>query len=69
MEKQTTDCENRDMIIQCFEEDGCHTQRTICEYRHRIADCLCECGGIQKECKEAILYYMNKCWTILDISK
>ena len=61
------DCNGLNLMTQALQEDGCRTPRTIHVYREQLWNCIVDCGGLHKDCKEAVLYFMNKAWNILDL--
>lgn len=67
MKNSKEDCNNLQVMCQDLENYGTQTRQTIMDYRYRIWDCICSCWEVKKECKETLLYFMNKCWIILEI--
>lgn len=67
MESKRIECDNLNYIEELVETRWLHRTVEILDYRHRIWTCFTECWEIQKQCKEAILYCLNKSWSNIEI--
>lgn len=59
-------CDNLQVMCQDLENYGTQTKQAITDYRHRVWDCMCNCWEIKRECKDALLYFMNKAGIIIN---
>jgi hypothetical protein len=62
-------CENLQVMCQDLENYWTQTKQAITDYRHRLGDCFCNCWEIKKECKDALVYFQNKAWIIINENK
>lgn len=62
-------CTNLQVMCQDLENYGTQTKQAITDYRHRLWDCFCECNWLSADCRETLLYFMNKSWVVLKLKE
>ncbi len=66
MQNTKENCVWLQLMCQALEEDWCRTPRTIHTYREQLGICVVDCGWMHKDCKEAVLFFMNKTSSIIE---
>lgn len=65
MEYSKEECDNLQVMCQALEAYWTQTKQAISEYRERVWNCMVECWEIRKECKQALLYFMEKATIVI----
>lgn len=60
-------CETRDAMTHLAQERWTHDTQSVLQLRHYIWDCHVQCGEIMEECKNAVIYCLNKSWSNIQI--